>query len=90
MPHDIQLIRNFVEYVDLLRGDEKGEAQVFCDRLFRALQQFPLMTCESYVTMASDSSLSISTIRFLSFEETSAIRHHRISCCKPTHLVIAA
>ena|SRR5882724_2923603 len=53
-------------------------------------QQFPLMTCESYMTMASDSSLSISTIRFLSFEETSAIRHHRISCCKPTHLVIAA
>jgi hypothetical protein len=36
MPHDIQLIRNFVDYVGLLRGDEKGEAQVFCDRLFRA------------------------------------------------------
>jgi hypothetical protein len=36
MPHDVQLIRNFVEYVGLLRGDEKGEAQVFCDRLFRA------------------------------------------------------
>jgi type II restriction/modification system DNA methylase subunit YeeA len=36
MPHDIQLIRNFVEYVGLLRGDEKGEAQVFCDRLFQA------------------------------------------------------
>ena len=25
-----------VEYVGLLTGDEKGEAQVFCDRLFRA------------------------------------------------------
>ena len=27
-------------------------------------QQFPLITCESYVTMASDSALSIVTIRF--------------------------
>ena len=27
-------------------------------------QQFPLITCESYVTMAADSSLSVSTIRF--------------------------
>ncbi len=26
----------FVAYVRTLRGDEKGEAQVFCDRLFRA------------------------------------------------------
>ena len=26
----------FVAYVALLAGDEKGEAQVFCDRLFRA------------------------------------------------------
>ena len=28
------------------------------------LQQFPLITCESYVTMASDSALRILTIRF--------------------------
>ncbi len=35
MAHDVQQIRDFVEYVGLLRGDEKGEAQVFCDRLFR-------------------------------------------------------
>jgi hypothetical protein len=27
-------------------------------------QQFPLMTCELYVTMAADSSLSVSTIHF--------------------------
>jgi type II restriction/modification system DNA methylase subunit YeeA len=33
---DIQQLRDFVEYAGLLRGDEKGEAQVFCDRLFRA------------------------------------------------------
>ncbi len=26
----------FLEYVGLLKGDEKGEAQVFCDRLFQA------------------------------------------------------
>ena len=26
----------FVEYVSSLKGDEKGEAQLFCDRLFRA------------------------------------------------------
>src|SRR4051794_32568500 len=29
-------IRRFVEYVGTLQGDEKGEAQVFCDRLFKA------------------------------------------------------
>lgn len=31
-----QDIHRFVEYACLLSGDEKGEAQVFCDRLFRA------------------------------------------------------
>jgi hypothetical protein len=36
VPEDIQLIRDFVDYGGLLRGDEKGEAQAFCDRLFRA------------------------------------------------------
>lgn len=29
-------IVDFVEYVSTLNGDEKGEAQLFCDRLFRA------------------------------------------------------
>ena len=29
-------IECFVDYVRTLRGDEKGEAQVFCDRLFQA------------------------------------------------------
>lgn len=29
-------LENFLEYVRLLRGDEKGEAQVYCDRLFQA------------------------------------------------------
>ncbi|NET73466.1 MAG: class I SAM-dependent DNA methyltransferase [Sphaerospermopsis sp. SIO1G2] len=29
-------IINFVEYTRQLKGDEKGEAQVFCDRLFQA------------------------------------------------------
>jgi len=28
-------IKKFVEYAATLKGDEKGEAQVFCDRLFR-------------------------------------------------------
>lgn len=31
-----QAIQNFIEYVQKLDGDEKGEAQVFCDRLFQA------------------------------------------------------
>jgi hypothetical protein len=31
-----QRIQDFVGYVRTLKGDEKGEAQVFCDRLFRA------------------------------------------------------
>lgn len=31
-----QDIQEFVDYAQTLRGDEKGEAQVFCDRLFRA------------------------------------------------------
>ena len=29
-------IEEFVKYVSALDGDEKGEAQVFCDRLFQA------------------------------------------------------
>ena len=29
-------IRKFVDYVQILRGNEKGEAQVYCDRLFQA------------------------------------------------------
>lgn len=29
-------ISEFVSYASILKGDEKGEAQVFCDRLFRA------------------------------------------------------
>ena len=29
-------IKDFVNYVRTLKGDEKGEAQVFCDRLFQA------------------------------------------------------
>ncbi len=31
-----QLLQEFVEYVKKLKGNEKGEAQLFCDRLFRA------------------------------------------------------
>lgn len=29
-------IRKFLQYAEKLKGDEKGEAQVFCDRLFQA------------------------------------------------------
>lgn len=29
-------IREFIQYARTLKGDEKGEAQVFCDRLFKA------------------------------------------------------
>jgi hypothetical protein len=32
----VQAFREFVEYVGTLKGDEKCEAQVFCDKLFRA------------------------------------------------------
>ena len=31
-----QKLEQFVAYRALLKGDEKGEAQVFCDRLFQA------------------------------------------------------
>ena len=31
-----QNLHAFVDYTHLLKGDEKGEAQVFCDRLFQA------------------------------------------------------
>ena len=31
-----QSLQEFVEYVKKLKGDEKGEAQLFCDRFFRA------------------------------------------------------
>jgi hypothetical protein len=29
-------LQQFVDYAQKLKGDEKGEAQVFCDRLFQA------------------------------------------------------
>src|ERR1044071_1805887 len=34
--HPAQKIGQFVSYAQTLKGDEKGEAQVFCDRLFQA------------------------------------------------------
>ncbi|MEY3867811.1 MAG: hypothetical protein RLZZ338_1702, partial [Cyanobacteriota bacterium] len=36
MSDRLDKITGFVDYVRTLRGDEKGEAQVFCDRLFQA------------------------------------------------------
>jgi hypothetical protein len=32
----IEKINRFIKYASTLDGDEKGEAQVFCDRLFQA------------------------------------------------------
>ena len=32
----VNRLREFISYAKLLSGDEKGEAQVFCDRLFQA------------------------------------------------------
>ena len=32
----VETIQDFVDYAKTLKGDEKGEAQVFCDRLFIA------------------------------------------------------
>jgi hypothetical protein len=31
----VSRLKTFVEYAESLKGDEKGEAQVFCDRLFQ-------------------------------------------------------
>ena len=36
MTDRLDKITGFVDYVRTLKGDEKGEAQVFCDRLFQA------------------------------------------------------
>ena len=36
MSEVVEKIEEFVKYVGTLEGDEKGEAQVFCDRLFQA------------------------------------------------------
>jgi hypothetical protein len=36
MSNVIERLEEFLGYVALLKGDEKGEAQVFCDRLFKA------------------------------------------------------
>jgi hypothetical protein len=35
MSETLDRIKTFVAYTKLLKGDEKGEAQVFCDRLFQ-------------------------------------------------------
>ena len=36
MSQIVESITRFVDYAKTLEGDEKGEAQVFCDRLFQA------------------------------------------------------
>src|SRR6266852_2872167 len=36
MSETLNSMKQFVAYAGLLKGDEKGEAQVFCDRLFIA------------------------------------------------------
>ena len=36
MSQIVETITKFVDYAATLDGDEKGEAQVFCDRLFQA------------------------------------------------------
>lgn len=36
MSKKVENLADFVSYVSILKGDEKGEAQVFCDRLFKA------------------------------------------------------
>lgn len=36
MSEILDRMNEFLAYVELLKGDEKGEAQVFCDRLFQA------------------------------------------------------
>ena len=36
MSEIVERLADFVSYRKLLKGDEKGEAQVFCDRLFKA------------------------------------------------------
>jgi len=36
MTEPAESIKSFLVYVEQLKGDEKGEAQVFCDRLFQA------------------------------------------------------
>jgi hypothetical protein len=36
MSETLDRMKEFLSYVELLKGDEKGEAQVFCDRLFQA------------------------------------------------------
>ncbi|MGH8059869.1 MAG: hypothetical protein ACREOH_21965, partial [Candidatus Entotheonellia bacterium] len=46
----------------------QGSGEAFAENIdlevLGVAQQFPLMTCESYVTMSADSSLSVSAIRF--------------------------
>ncbi|MBN8982051.1 MAG: class I SAM-dependent DNA methyltransferase [Rhizobiales bacterium] len=36
MSETVDRLKKFISYVEKLSGDEKGEAQVFCDRLFQA------------------------------------------------------
>lgn len=36
MSEIVEGLTAFVDYAKQLAGDEKGEAQVFCDRLFKA------------------------------------------------------
>jgi hypothetical protein len=36
MSEIVERLNDFARYVERLKGDDKGQAQVSCDRLFRA------------------------------------------------------
>ena len=43
----VENLQNFVTYAQSLEGDERGEAQVFCERLFRAFGHEGLSEAEA-------------------------------------------
>jgi len=50
----VENITKFIDYAKTLDGDEKGEAQVFCDRLFQAFGHdgykevaYPVVPCSA-------------------------------------------
>ena len=53
MSEAVDRLKHFIEYVARLKGDEKGEAQVFCDRLFQAFGLDPVDIFRKADTMST-------------------------------------
>ena len=60
-----ECLQRFVGYAQRLKGDEKGEAQVFCDRLFQAFGHEGYKEAEAGATLEDRQYRRGKNVRFI-------------------------